>query len=175
MDLFTALSARVESLDWPALIEGIDSSGCAQTTPILDESECREIASWYSEVDRFRSTVDMARYRFGQGEYRYFGDPVPEPITAMRSAFYRHLLPVAREWAFKLGEGAPWPDSFEEWIDQCHDAGQNRPTPILLSYGPGDWNALHRDLYGELVFPLQVVIGLDRPRIDHAGGESWLV
>ena len=105
MDLFTDLSARVDSLDWSALIEGIDSSGCAQTTPILDESECREIASWYSEVDRFRSTVDMARYRFGQGEYRYFGDPVPEPIMAMRSAFYRHLLPVAREWAFKLGEG----------------------------------------------------------------------
>nr|WP_322001182.1 2OG-Fe(II) oxygenase [Rhodococcus qingshengii] len=175
MDLFTDLSARVDSLDWSALIEGIDSSGCAQTTPILDESECREIASWYSEVDRFRSTVDMARYRFGQGEYRYFGDPVPEPIMAMRSAFYRHLLPVAREWAFKLGEGAPWPDSFEEWIDQCHDAGQNRPTPILLSYGPGDWNALHRDLYGELMFPLQVVIGLDRPRIDHVGGEFLLV
>lgn len=144
---------------------------CSDDTA-TDESECREIASWYTDVDRFRSTIDMARYRFGQGEYRYFGDPVPEPITAMRATFYRQLLPVAREWAFKLGDRASWPDTFEEWIDQCHTAGQKRPTPILLSYGPGDWNALHRDLYGELVFPLQVVIGLDRPRLDHAGESS---
>lgn len=175
MDQFTDLPARVDSLDWPALIEGINTSGCAQTGPLLDESECKEIASWYAEVGRFRSTIDMARYRFGQGEYRYFRDPVPDPITAMRAAFYRQLLPVAREWAFNVGDHAPWPDTYDEWIELCHDGGQQRPTPILLSYGPGDWNALHRDLYGELVFPMQVVIGLDKPHIDYTGGEFMIV
>ncbi|OYD67090.1 2OG-Fe(II) oxygenase [Rhodococcus sp. OK302] len=175
MDQFSDLPVRVDSLDWPALIDEIEAIGCAQSGPLLTESECAEIASWYEEIDRFRSTIDMVRYRFGQGEYRYFGEPVPEPIAALRGAFYRKLLPLAREWAFKLGGVALWPDAFEEWIVQCHRAGQIRPTPILLTYGPGDWNALHRDLYGQLVFPLQVVIGLDRPRIDHTGGEFMVV
>ncbi|MCJ0905868.1 2OG-Fe(II) oxygenase [Rhodococcus sp. ARC_M6] len=175
MDQFSDLPVRVDSLDWPALIDEIEAIGCAQGGPLLTASECAEIASWYGEAGRFRSTIDMARYRFGQGEYRYFGEPVPVPITALRGAFYRKLLPLAREWAFKLGDQAPWPDAFDDWIVQCHSAGQTRPTPILLTYGPGDWNALHRDLYGQLVFPLQVVIGLDRPRVDHAGGEFMVV
>lgn len=175
MDQFADLPARVDSLDWGALIEGINTLGCAQGGPLLDEAECREITSWYADESLFRSTVDMARYRFGQGEYRYFGNPVPEPVTALRAAFYRRLLPIAREWAFNLGDPAPWPDTFDEWIDRCRNAGQRRPTPILLSYGPGDWNALHRDLYGELVFPIQVVIGLDQPRVDYAGGEFMVV
>ena len=93
----------------------------------------------------------------------------------MRAAFWPHLLPIAREWAAKLGGPAPWPDDFAEWLAQCHAAGQTRPTPLMLRYGPGDWNALHRDLYGDLVFPLQVVVGLDRPGIDHTGGEFVVV
>lgn len=175
MNLFADLTARVDSLDWPTLIDGASSGGSAQSGPLLSEAECREIASWYSQEHRFRSTIDMARYRFGQGEYRYFGDPVPAPVAALRAAFYRHLLPLARRWADQFGEPAPWPDGFDEWIECCRRAGQVRPTPILLSYGPGDWNALHRDLYGEKVFPLQVVIALDRPGADYTGGEFLLV
>jgi hypothetical protein len=117
----------------------------------------------------------MAPRRFGRGQYRYFADPVPGPVSALRAGFWPHLLPVARDWAGKLGRPAPWPDDFPAWLDQCHAAGQQRPTPLLLSYGPGDWNALHQDLYGELYFPLQVVIGLDAPGTDHTGGEFLLV
>src|SRR5438132_1662575 len=117
------------------------------------------------------STGEMARYRFGQGQYRYFDQPLPKLVAELRAAFWPHLLPIARAWAGRLGQPAPWPDSLDDWLEQCHEAGQTRPTPLLLRYGPGDWNALHRDLYGELVFPLQVVIGLDRPDLDYTGGE----
>ena len=137
--------------------------------------ECADFTAMWREDQRFRSTIDMARYRFGQGTYRYFADPIPRSITSMRAAFYRRLLPIARDWAAKLGDPAPWPDDFEDWLEACHAAGQSKPTPILLRYTAGDWNALHRDLYGDLVFPLQVVVGLDRPGIDHTGGEFLLV
>lgn len=169
------LADRVAAQPWPDLIDEIDAYGCAQTGPLLTPGECAEFTEMWDDLARFRSTIDMARYRFGQGTYRYFADPVPEPIMAMRAAFYRKLLPVARSWAERLGDPAPWPDDFGDWLDACHAAGQSKPTPILLRYTEGDWNALHRDLYGDLVFPLQVVIGLDRPRTDHTGGEFLLV
>jgi hypothetical protein len=140
----------------------------------LTPQECREIAGLYDDAARFRSTVDMARLRFGAGQYRYFGHPLPDVVTALRSAFYRRLLPVARDWADRLGQPVTWPDTFDEWLDRCHAAGQTKPTPILLRYGPGDWNALHRDIYGDLVFPLQVVIGLNAPGTEHTGGEFLL-
>jgi hypothetical protein len=171
----TPVAERIAEQDWLALTEEIDAFGCAQTGPILTPVESAEFTSMWDERHRFRSTIDMARYRFGEGTYRYFADPVPESITQMRAAFYRLLLPVARDWADRLGDPAPWPDEFEDWLDACHAAGQGKPTPILLRYTAGDWNALHRDLYGDLVFPLQVVIGLDRPRVDHTGGEFLLV
>ena len=117
----------------------------------------------------------MARYRFGEGEYRYFDHPLPDLVTELRAAFWPHLLPIAREWATKLGRPAPWPDTLDDWLAQCHAAGQRRPTPLLLRYRPGDWNALHRDLYGDLVFPLQVVVGLDAPDVDYTGGEFLVV
>jgi hypothetical protein len=117
----------------------------------------------------------MARLRFGEGQYRYFTRPLPEPVQGLRAAFWPHLLPIARDWADRLGRPAPWPDGLDEWLDMCHRAGQRRPTPLLLRYGPGDWNALHRDLYGDLVFPLQVVIGLDAPGADYEGGEFVVV
>ncbi|MFD0363217.1 2OG-Fe(II) oxygenase [Nocardia sp. GCM10030253] len=170
-----SLTDRVDAQDWSALTTEIDTDGCAQTGPLLTPDECAEFTAMWDERARFRSTIDMARHRFGEGTYRYFANPVPEPIAALRAAFYRKLLPIARTWAERLGDPAPWPDDFVDWLDACHAAGQVRPTPILLRYTSGDWNALHRDLYGELVFPLQVVIGLDRPRIDHTGGEFLLV
>ncbi|MFI6217339.1 2OG-Fe(II) oxygenase [Nocardia brasiliensis] len=170
-----ALADRVATQPWPDLIEELDAYGCAQTGPLLTPAECAEFTGMWEDPGRFRSTIDMARYRFGQGTYRYFADPVPEPIMTLRAAFYRKLLPVARSWAERLGDPAPWPDDFADWLAACHAAGQTKPTPILLRYTAGDWNALHRDLYGDLVFPLQIVLGLDRPGVDHTGGEFLLV
>ena len=166
---------RIEALDWPTLTDELDELGCAGTGPLLGPHECAEFTAMWGADQRFRSTIDMARYRFGQGTYRYFANPLPPSITGMRSAFYRRLLPIAREWAARLGDPAPWPDEFDDWLAACHAAGQRKPTPILLRYNAGDWNALHRDLYGDLVFPLQVVVGLDRPGGDHTGGEFLLV
>ena len=117
----------------------------------------------------------MARHRFGQGQYRYFAHPLPRVVAELRASFWPHLLPIARDWADAPRPAGPWPDDFDEWIAQCHAAGQTRPTPLMLRYGPGDWNALHRDLYGDLVFPLQVVIGLDAPGDDYTGGEFVVV
>jgi hypothetical protein len=162
---------RVDALDWAALTEEVDAAGSAQTTPVLTPAECQEVSALYDDAGRFRSTIDMARYRFGSGQYRYFDHPLPDVVTALRTAFYPHLLPIAREWAARLGRPAPWPDTLEEWLALCVAAGQGKPTPILLRYRAGDWNALHRDLYGEMVFPLQVVIGLGEPGVDHTGGE----
>jgi uncharacterized protein len=168
-------TAKVAALDWPALTAELDALGCAQTRPVLSPAECRQLTASYDELGLFRSTIDMERYRFGAGQYRYFRYPLPEVVAQLRAAFWPHLLPVAREWAARLGKPAPWPEEFDDWLEACHAAGQTKPTPILLRYGPGDWNALHRDLYGDLVFPLQVVIGLDAPGVDHAGGEFLMV
>ncbi|TGA90696.1 2OG-Fe(II) oxygenase [Streptomyces palmae] len=167
--------AGVEAADWDAIGSELDAHGCAQTPPLLTPAQCREIAALYPEVSRFRSTVDMARHRYGSGQYRYFDHPLPEPVRELRAACYPRLLPIARTWARRLGRPAPWPDTLEEWLALCHRAGQTRPTPLLLRYGANDWNALHQDLYGDLVFPLQVVIGLDEPGIDYTGGEFLLV
>lgn len=169
------LARRVDAADWRALGDELDAYGCALTPPLLDPDTCRAVAALYDHPERFRSTVDMARHRFGAGQYRYFAHELPDPVRELRASLYPHLLTVARTWAARLGRPAPWPDTLEEWLDMCHAAGQVRPTPLLLRYGPGDWNALHRDLYGDLVFPLQVVIGLDVPQTDYTGGEFLLV
>ncbi|WP_419996174.1 2OG-Fe(II) oxygenase [Streptomyces boninensis] len=161
------------TMDWT---QELDTYGCGMLPEqLLTPAECREIAKLYDEPELFRSTVDMERHRFGSGQYRYFGYPLPEPLQRLREELYPRLLPVARDWAARLGREAPWPDSLAEWLDMCHAAGQTRPTAILLRYGEGDWNALHRDLYGDLVFPLQVVIGLDTYGQDYTGGEFLLV
>ncbi len=171
----TKPTARVDGADWTARVDEVNADGCAQTPRILTPRECRSIAALYDEAERFRSTINMARYRFGSGEYRYFKSPFPEVVEQLRQAFYPRLLPIARDWAGKLGRPAPWPDTLDAWLDLCHAAGQTKPTPILLRYKENDWNALHRDLYGDLVFPLQVVIGLDAPDVDYIGGEFLLV
>ncbi|MBB5084241.1 2OG-Fe(II) oxygenase [Nonomuraea endophytica] len=170
-----AIRDRVAATDWPAVAREVDAHGCGLTGPLLTAAECREIAGLYDDVARFRSTIDMARYRFGSGQYRYFREPFPEVVAVLRETLYPRLLPIARDWAARLGWAATWPDEFGEWLERCHAAGQVKPTPILLKYGEGDWNALHRDLYGDLVFPLQVVVGLDVPGADYTGGEFLLV
>jgi len=170
-----SVEKRVAALDWPVIAQRLDDLGSSLAGPVLSPAECKAIAALFDDDRRFRATVDMARYRFGKGQYRYFDNPLPDLVRELRAAFWPHLLPVARGWADRVGRPAPWPDSLEDWLEQCHTAGQTRPTPLLLRYGPGDWNALHRDLYGDLVFPLQVVVGLDRPGVDYQGGEFLTV
>ncbi|MFD4633570.1 2OG-Fe(II) oxygenase [Streptomyces sp. NPDC058284] len=170
-----AIAAAVDSADWPALAAELDMHGCALTPRLLDPAGCRDVAALYDDPTLFRSTVDMARHRFGSGQYRYFTHDLPSPVAALRAALYPHLLTVARDWAERLGRPAPWPDSLKEWLDRCHAAGQTRSAQILLRYEEGDWNALHRDLFGDMVFPLQVVIGLDEQGTDYTGGEFLLV
>jgi hypothetical protein len=169
------IEERVAALDWPAIATQLDALGCTSVGVLLEPAECRALRDLYADDARFRSTVDMSRHRFGEGEYRYFERPLPPLVEELRAAFYPRLLPIVRDWAARLGRPAPWPDAFEAWLAQCHDAGQKRPTPLLLRYAPGGWNALHRDLYGELVFPLQVVIGLDAAGADYTGGEFVVV
>ena len=166
---------RVSGADWDAVAAEVDDLGCALLPQLLTPAECARIAGMYDDVQRFRATIDMARHRFGEGQYRYFDRPFPEAVESLRQALYPRLLPIARDWYAKLGREAEWPDALDEWLDRCHQAGQVRPTPILLRYGAGDWNALHRDLYGDKVFPLQVVVNLNDPGADHTGGEFLLV
>ena len=170
----SAWSERVNDADWNAIRAGLDADGCALTGPLLSPAEAGAIAALYPDDSRFRSTVNMARYRFGEGEYRYFAEPFPAAVLELKQALYPRLLPIARDWWARLDRPAPWPDSLPEWLGRCHAAGQTKSTPILLKYGQGGWNALHRDLYGELVFPLQVVINLSDPGVDHTGGEFLL-
>lgn len=163
------------NIDWPAVTAELNENGCALLPRLLTPRECASIAALYDDESRFRATIDMARYRYGRGQYRYFAAPVPRLVSDLRSALYPSLVPIARDWADKLGWAATWPDTLAEWLDECHAAGQAKPTPILLRYGEGDWNALHRDLYGDKVFPLQVVINLNAPGEDHTGGEFLMV
>ncbi|MFE3023614.1 2OG-Fe(II) oxygenase [Nocardia tengchongensis] len=168
-------AARVAQQEWATLAGELDEYGHALTGPLLTPGECRTLAGLYDTDEHFRSTVEMARHRFGSGEYRYFTHDLPEIVAELRAALYPALLPIARDWAARLGRPGTWPDRLEDWIAQCHRAGQTKGSQILLRYGPGDWNALHRDLFGNMVFPLQVVIGLDAPGTDYTGGEFLMV
>ena len=161
--------------DWAAAAAALDQDGCALLPQLITPAECAQLAGLYDQPGRFRATIDMAQHRFGSGQYRYFAAPLPALVQELRSALYPRLLPIARDWHARLGRDAEWPDTLDEWLEVCHAAGQTRPTPILLRYQAGDWNALHRDLYGAKVFPLQVVINLNDPGTDHDGGEFLLV
>jgi len=169
------LARRVDRLSWGRIADDLDDVGGAALGQVLTAAECTAVRRLYGDDERFRSTVDMARHRFGRGEYRYFAAPIPALVDELRHRLWPHLLPIARTWAERRARPAPWPDDLDDWLAVCHDAGQTRPTPLVLRYGPGDWNALHRDLYGDLVFPIQVVVGLDRPGVDYTGGELVLV
>ena len=165
---------RVADADWAAVAAEVDEHGGALLPELITPDEAAVLRGLY-ERDHFRSTVDMARYRFGSGEYKYFAHPYPEAVHSLKEALYPRLLPIARDWWARLGRSAPWPDGLGDWLDTCHRAGQSKSTAILLRYRSGDWNALHRDLYGELIFPLQVVVNLSAPGVDHTGGEFLLV
>jgi uncharacterized protein len=168
----TTLEDRVDELAWDDLRDQLDSRGFAVTEPLLDAGETEALADLF-DGGRFRSTIDMARHRFGDGRYRYFDHPLPAPIGELRGAFYRHLAPVANRWSALLGgpEDA-FPLEHADLLERCHAAGQRRPTPLILRYGAGDWNALHQDLYGDVYFPFQAVTVLTD---DFEGGEFVLM
>jgi len=166
---------RVESGDWDAIAEQMNEFGGALLPQLLTARETKTLRGLYEHDELFRNTVDMGRHRFGEGEYKYFAAPYPEPVEQLKQALYPRLLPIARDWWTKLGRPTPWPDTLDEWLEACHEAGQSKSTAILLRYGAGDWNALHRDLYGDLIFPLQVVVNLNEPGTDHTGGEFLLL
>jgi hypothetical protein len=169
------LRDRVDGLAWDELRAQLDTRGFAVSAPLLTGSECEDLSDLF-DGGRFRSTIDMARHRFGDGRYRYFDHPLPDAIGRLRGAFYRHLAPIANTWSGVLG-GAPdtFPLEHEELLEHCRAAGQERPTPLILRYGEGDWNALHQDLYGEVAFPFQVVTVLSEQSEDYEGGEFVLL
>jgi uncharacterized protein len=149
----------------------LDQEGCALLAGLLTPEECRAFAALYPDERHFRSTVHMARHGFGKGEYRYFRYPLPDKLADLRESLYRKLAPVANRWNQRMSIERRYPAEHAEYLAECHEAGQKRPTPLLLRYGPGDYNCLHQDLYGEQIFPLQVAILLDEPGRDFTGGE----
>lgn len=165
---------RIAALDWDRLTRDIDRQGWATTCPLLTTEECQAFADGYDDDALFRSRVIMARHGFGQGEYRYFAYPLPPLVAELRSALYERLVPVANRWRDALGIPDPFPAKHEEYLARCHEAGQVKPTPLVLRYGPGDYNCLHQDLYGDLVFPLQAAFLLSKPGEDFTGGELVL-
>jgi hypothetical protein len=172
--MLTSIADRISELPWTEIDADLDAQGFAMTPPVLRAGECRELASLF-ENGRHRSTIDMARHRFGSGEYKYFDRPLPETVAELRGAFYPPLAEAANRWAGLLGEDGSYPADLDAFLDRCHEAGQTRPTPLILRYGAGDWNALHQDLYGDVAFPFQAVTLLDRPGADFEGGEFVLV
>ena len=165
---------RVSAADWTLAEAALDADGFAVLPGILRASECRALVSLYDHDAHFRSRVVMGRHGYGSGEYRYFGYPLPDAVAELRTALYARLAPIANRWNEHMGIEVAYPAEHQHWLEQCHDAGQTRPTPLLLRYGPGDYNRLHQDLYGELVFPLQVAILLTQPGEDFDGGELVL-
>jgi uncharacterized protein len=162
-------------IDWRQVAASLDERGYATTPPLLATEECRALAALYPREEAFRSRVIMERHNFGRGEYKYFRYPLPPAVEALRQAIYPHLAPIANNWREQLDEDGQFPPSHGAYLDQCHKAGQQRPTPLLLKYETGDYNCLHQDLYGDLVFPLQLTVLLSVPGADFTGGEFLLV
>jgi uncharacterized protein len=169
-----SIDSRVRGLDWERLAEDLDSSGNAVIEGLLTTAECQDLAALYAEGAPFRSRVIMGRHGFGRGEYKYFAYPLPAAVAALRTAIYPHLVPIANGWNQRMGINVTFPSDHTEFLTRCHEAGQERPTPLLLQYQAGDFNCLHQDLYGEHVFPLQVAVLLSQPEKDFAGGEFVL-
>jgi hypothetical protein len=171
------LSAKpaADLVDWSEIADSLDERGYATTPRLLTKAECGGIAALYPEEEVFRSRVVMQRHAFGRGEYKYFRYPLPGTVDALREAIYPRLAPIANRWRERLKEEGRFPPSLAAYLEQCHRAGQQRPTPLLLKYGPGDYNCLHQDLYGDLVFPLQLTVLLSAPEEDFTGGEFLLV
>ena len=168
------LAAHVDALDWPQITSELDTQGCAVLKGLLTPEQCRAVAALYPEDARFRSRIVMGRHGFGRGEYKYFAYPLPDLLAQLRPALYAHLQGIANRWNEAMGIDIRYPAAHAAFLKRCHEAGQARPTPLLLQYEAGDYNCLHQDLYGEHVFPLQVAILLSEPGRDFSGGEFVL-
>ncbi|MBX9701173.1 MAG: 2OG-Fe(II) oxygenase [Acetobacteraceae bacterium] len=169
------IESTVAALDWRRIEAELEAHGAAATgAPLLAPAECAALAALYDREDGFRSRIIMARHGFGRGEYKYFTEPLPPAVAVLRAALYPRLAPLANRWAATLGEARRYPSDLAAFRAECHAAGQARPTPLLLRYGPGDYNCLHQDIYGEIAFPLQVAVLLSAPGRDFSGGEFVL-
>ena len=169
-----AVAKRVASIDWQAIARDLNETGYALTGRLLSSADCAAVTGLYDRGDTFRSHVIMARHGFGKGEYKYFSYPLPPLVHDLRAAVYPHVAQVANQWAESLGMKHGYPETLDEMLARCHEAGQERPTPLLLRYGPEDYNCLHQDLYGEHVFPIQLAVLLNQPGADFEGGEFVL-
>ena len=170
-----AAAARVAGVDWRQAAASLDERGYATTAALLTSEQCRGLAALYEQEEAFRSRVVMQRHGFGRGEYKYLRYPLPEIVEALRQAIYPQLALIANRWRERLREAGRFPPALGAYLDECHRAGQERPTPLLLKYETGDYNCLHQDLYGPLVFPLQLTVLLSAPEDDFTGGEFLLV
>ena len=170
-----AISERVAQLDWERIRDLLDDRGFARIPPLLTPDECVSIAGLYDDRERFRSRVDMARFRFGLGEYKYFANPIPPIVAELRAALYPRVAPAANEWMRELRVEEQFPPALDGFLDYCHRRGQMRPTPLILRYEAGGYNCLHQDVYGEVVFPLQFTFMLSRRGVDYEGGQFLLL
>jgi len=168
------VTTRVDAIDWTQATADLDGQGCAVLKGLLSPDECRALAALYPDDTCFRGRIVMGRHGFGRGEYKYFSYPLPDLIARLRPALYARLTGIANRWNQAMGIDIQYPPAHAAFLERCHDAGQTRPTPLLLQYGAGDYNCLHQDLYGEHVFPLQVAILLSEPGRDFTGGEFVL-
>jgi len=166
---------RVAAVDWRAVASSLDERGYATTAALLTAEQCRGLAALYDRDEEFRSRVVMQRHAFGRGEYKYLRYPLPSVVEALRQAIYPQLAPIANRWRERLREEGRFPPALAAYLKECHAAGQERPTPLILKYAAGDYNCLHQDLYGDLVFPLQLTVLLSAPEDDFTGGEFLLV
>ena len=169
------IQERINGLDWNRVKNDLDTTGFAVLPAMINRAECRSLMAMYDEEQLYRSTINMKRYNFGRGEYKYFTYPLPGIIQSLREAMYPPLSAIANEWYKKLNIGNSFPATHRELLQQCRKKGQERPTPLILKYGEGDFNTLHQDLYGDVFFPLQAVIFLTEPGVDYTGGEFVLV
>lgn len=168
------ITKTINGIDWNASAVQLNATGCAVLPSLLAPAACHELAELYSDDKHFRSRVVMSRHGFGRGEYKYFTYPLPPLVAELRALLYPQLAPIANEWSARLGSERRYPATLAEFLASCHAAGQAKPTPLLLQYGPDDYNCLHQDLYGEWVFPLQLTALLSRPEHDFTGGEFVL-
>ena len=170
---------RLDTFDWTGVEASLEEHGFARLPAVLDPVECRTLADLYSQDTLFRSRIDMSRFRFGAGEYKYFSAPLPPIVQSLRKELYARLVPIANRWTVRLKPDTTvdqsYPPNLDDFVTRCHAAGQTRPTPLLLSYAAGGYNCLHQDIYGDLAFPLQVVFALSRADLDYQGGEFLLV
>jgi uncharacterized protein len=170
------VTPTLKSIDWTSVERSLESQGFARLPHVLSLEQCASLATMYADDGRFRTRIDMARFRFGIGEYKYFANPLPALIDDLRHQLYERLAPIANAWQLRLRSSRQvFPETLDAFLERCHAAGQRRPTPLLLSYTEGGHNCLHQDIYGDVAFPLQVVFGLSRPGEDYEGGELMFV